>query len=550
MLSGGTETVSSGGTDSGATIEPGGTLQVQSGGALFDPVNFGGDLEVAAGGVVNGGSIGGAATGSGTFIGIANVQGTISAMSIGLGIINISQGGVADGISVDSGGTENVMAGGTVFDTEVTSGGTVMVVSGGSAVNPAIVGGILELAQATGVGGNIDFRSIAGGELRLDDAAMPTNTLVNMVAGDLVDLAGTAFTAGESAGVAGGVLTLTSGGVTAARLNVALPDGTPFSLQADAGGGTVLTVQPCFCRGTRILTARGEVAIEDVRVGERVVTLSGALKPIRWIGMGRDLVTRANRLARPIIVCRDALAENVPHRDLYLTHGHALYLDGVLIPVEHLVNHRTIRWDERAQVVEYYHIELDDHDVLLAEGAPAESYHDAGNRAAFQNTRPGSIAPQPRPTFAPVLHGGEVVEAVWARLLARDGERLEPEMTKGGVYRFVVPRPPTASLLLRSRVGVPSLLGQGRSDHRPLGVAITQLILDQEGIATYLDYDQPPLREAGCHRHEDGFSWTDGDLRLPARFLPPLPRPFTLLVRTEPHPELRYPLPAPAAEAA
>ncbi len=150
---------------------------------------------------------------------------------------------------------------------------------------------------------------------------------------------------------------------------------------------------------------------------------------------------------------------------------------------------------------------------------------------------------------------------MWARLLARaggpaagavtadpdlhlviDGERLESESSAGGVHRFVVPRRPVARLLLRSRVGVPSLLGQGRSNHRPLGVAITQLILEQAGIATYLDYDQPQLREAGCYRHEDGFAWTDGDLQLPARFLPPLARPFTLVVRTEPHPDMRYPL--------
>ena len=119
----------------------------------------------------------------------------------------------------------------------------------------------------------------------------------------------------------------------------------------------------CFCRGTLILTERGEVAVEELAVGDRVVTLSGAVKPIVWIGFGRDLVTRANKLARPVIVRRGALADGVPTRDLYLTHGHALYLDGVLIPVENLVNHRSILWDESARVVEYYHIELEDHDV-------------------------------------------------------------------------------------------------------------------------------------------------------------------------------------------
>src|SRR5207237_10353291 len=123
----------------------------------------------------------------------------------------------------------------------------------------------------------------------------------------------------------------------------------------------------------------------------------------------------------PVSVRPAALPANVPVRDLSLTHGHALYLDGVLIPVENLINHRSIVWDDRARVVEYYHIELEDHDVVLANGAPAETYYDAANRARFQNTRPGSTAGPAKPTVAPVLNGGAVVERGWAELFARGG---------------------------------------------------------------------------------------------------------------------------------
>src|SRR5205085_6157206 len=172
------------------------------------------------------------------------------------------------------------------------------------------------------------------------------------------------------------------------------------------------------CRGTLLMTEHGEVPVERLAVGDRVKTLSGAVRPIVWIGCGRHLVTRANRLARPVIVRAGALADNVPVRDLYLTHGHALYLQGVLIPVENLVNHRSILWDEAARVVEYYHIELAEHDVVLANGAPAESYYDASHRALFHNTRPGSMAGAAKPIFAPVLNRGETVELVWAELFA------------------------------------------------------------------------------------------------------------------------------------
>src|SRR5204863_4332283 len=140
-------------------------------------------------------------------------------------------------------------------------------------------------------------------------------------------------------------------------------------LSRDAANGTLVTEQAvCFCRSTTIMTERGEVPVEKLAIGDRVKTMFGALKPIVWIGFGRDLVTRANKLARPVIVRAGALTDNVPVRDLYLTHGHALYFntpsltlagkrgrggrgqDGVLIPVENLVNHRSIVWDETARV--------------------------------------------------------------------------------------------------------------------------------------------------------------------------------------------------------
>ena len=367
---------------------------------------------------------------------------------------------------------------------------------------------------------------------------------------------------------------------TVISANVASSFQTPISIDlfgvhttADAQGNVVisgtLSEEVCFCRGTRILTSAGEVAVEQLAVGDKVVTLSGATQPIRWIGCGRALVTRRNPLARPIVVRRGALADGVPQRDLYLTHGHALYVDCALIPVELLVNHRSIAWDDSARVVEYYHIELDDHDVVFADGAPAESYYDAGNRAAFETARPGSVPGTARPTFAPVLTSGEIVETVWARLFARaggriernttcdpdlhlviDGERLDPGAPEDGVYRFAVGQPPAASLLLRSRRGVPSLLGLGRSDHRRLGVAIRQVVLDHCDIPTRFAYDAPQLRHGGCHRPEAGYCWTDGELELPARFFTLLTGPFTLVVHTQPHHDMRYPLKPPLAQAA
>ena len=87
----------------------------------------------------------------------------------------------------------------------------------------------------------------------------------------------------------------------------------------------------------------------------------------------------------------------MPHYDLHVTKGHALFIDGVLIPVEFLVNHRSILWDDQAREVTLYHVELETHDVLLANGAPAESYRDDGNRWLFHNANSGWDQPAKPP---------------------------------------------------------------------------------------------------------------------------------------------------------
>ncbi len=148
----------------------------------------------------------------------------------------------------------------------------------------------------------------------------------------------------------------------------------------------------------------------------------GQAQPVVWIGVGRVLVTPGRRsAATPVIVRRNALADNVPHRDLHVTKGHSLFIDDVLIPVEFLVNHRSIIWDDQAREVDIYHVELAKHGVLIADGAPAESYRDDGNRWLFQNGNSGWGLP-PQPPCAPVLTGGPIVDAIW-RLLDRAGPR-------------------------------------------------------------------------------------------------------------------------------
>jgi hypothetical protein len=134
----------------------------------------------------------------------------------------------------------------------------------------------------------------------------------------------------------------------------------------------------CFLRGTSIRTPKGDTLIEKLEIGDLVETVRGVAVAIKWIG--RRAYKKAgpswNDSVMPIRISRHALDDRTPHRDLYLSPNHALLIDGVLIRVKELVNGISIAPALPAQRerIEYLQIVLDTHEVILAEGAPAESF--------------------------------------------------------------------------------------------------------------------------------------------------------------------------------
>jgi hypothetical protein len=134
----------------------------------------------------------------------------------------------------------------------------------------------------------------------------------------------------------------------------------------------------CFPRGTQIWTPSGESKVEDLRVNDFVVTSSGEAKPIQWIWRRRFERQPGQEWAEeitPIRVKQSALGPNTPHRDLYLSRYHCLYSDGVLIPAVDLINGSTIARVDAIHLkeIEYFHIKLERHSVIYAEGAACET---------------------------------------------------------------------------------------------------------------------------------------------------------------------------------
>ena len=146
----------------------------------------------------------------------------------------------------------------------------------------------------------------------------------------------------------------------------------------------------CFGRGTLIRTDHGEVPVEDLLIGDMVMTANGAM-PVKWVG--RQTIRRTasaswHPAVLPIRVVKFAIDEQTPSRDLCLSQGHNLFIDGVLIPVDHLVNGRSIVVDHDAkasETIEYFSVELDTHQAIFAEGMMAETFQHFGGEICWDN---------------------------------------------------------------------------------------------------------------------------------------------------------------------
>ena len=203
----------------------------------------------------------------------------------------------------------------------------------------------------------------------------------------------------------------------------------------------------CMAAGTRVLTATGEVEVEKLRAGDRVVSAFGGTVPVVWLGHRHVDCRRHPRPfdVWPVRIKAGAFGGGRPSRDLLLSPDHAVYVGwdgnatgdgeraapGVLVPVRHLVNGTSIV-RQPVNTIEYWHVELPQHDVMLTEGLPTESYLDTGNRSAFEG---GGPALQLHPEFArlaweaqacaPQITHGPILLAIRRRLAIRAASAAE-----------------------------------------------------------------------------------------------------------------------------
>jgi hypothetical protein len=276
----------------------------------------------------------------------------------------------------------------------------------------------------------------------------------------------------------------------------------------------------CFAAGTRILTETGEIPVESLRTGDQLVLAEdglagGGTAPVIWIGRRTlDLARHPNpETVQPILIAPGALADSVPARKLIVSPDHALAIDGLLIPAKILVNGVSIV-QLNLRSVTYFHIELPRHAVLFAEGTPAESYLETGNRGAFEDSGDALIlhpdfaqTAREKNSCAPFAEQGDQVEAIRATILRRaniclsQNPALRIEFSAGAA-------------IIRSRTAIPGQISPDPRDRRRLGVKIAGLTI--AGAAIPLDH--PDLAE-GWHDIEPDGRWTNGAATIPASLL-------------------------------
>jgi T5SS/PEP-CTERM-associated repeat protein len=354
--------------------------------------------------------------------------------------VTIDAGGTIDGYGTLFGDVENnglLLAEGGAVDISgaVTGDGILDIESGGTLV----LSGTVAASQTISFSGS--------GALQLEPGAEIDTALNDLAVGDMIEVLGTSVSS-VMFGASSLTITTSDGPITFSDVVYASSPLTPDAYSASYDKSTGLeditfTEVTCYVEGTKILTSRGEVAVESLRIGDSLKTLHAGEQKIKWIGTrsygGRFI--EGNKAALPICIKRNAIENNIPARDLFVSPGHAICIDGVLVRAARLVNGVSVVQAERVSSVTYYHIEMETHEIIFAENCPAETFigehfrQQFQNAAAFKELYPGEAATET--TCLPRLDSGFQLHAIQQRIAARAGIDISAAPVQGPLRGYV-----------------------------------------------------------------------------------------------------------------
>ncbi|MXV44616.1 hypothetical protein GS501_06095 [Saccharibacter sp. 17.LH.SD] len=327
---------------------------------------------------------------------------------------------------------------------------------------------------------------------------------------------------------------------------------------SDSGSTITVEATPvtCFLEGSMIQTADGDKAVEDIRVGDELVTFDWrenqqVMRPVVWAGKAHCRVTPEltdDKAGYPVRILKDAFAEGVPFKDMLITAEHCLFFDGKFVPVRMLVNGRSVFYDKSITSYDYYHIETKNHAVIIADGMLSESYLDTGNRHAFDQYDDNSMSTLTRrltwdeSAAAPLDVSREFVEPLFRQIETRaehiqcaaksvaptltddmdlhlitdTGLLLRQRRERNGRVIFSIPAG-VKSVRLVSNASRPSdVIGPFVDDRRYFGVSVGEIVVFKgDQVRAITAHLTEKTLEGWGDSGEEGTRWTTGNAVLP-----------------------------------
>ncbi|QHM91887.1 Hint domain-containing protein [Acetobacter pasteurianus] len=379
------------------TIESGATASLTNSGVTIG-VNLYGQMTLDSGSWAVGGSV---ASG-----GVMDVKNDSIAYNAGIasgGTVNVDSTATISGASVQSGGTLNINSGATLADytasgsstvTTVGSGGTLTVANGGTLSGTVQLADGATMTIPTSAGGTIDLQGNTNVGLIISGTGS-VNTVISGFDGTSAGQSdGITLASVQAADVTNvsypddNHVTFTLKDGSSVELNIVGVTGFGYNLVADANGDLVYEV--CFLAGSMIRTPHGDVNVEDIRMGDEVIAYVDGqqiTRKVTWAGKAHGTVRpdlADDEAGYPVRILKDAIATGVPYKDMLITPEHCLFFDGKFVPARMLVNGVSVFYDKSITSYDYYHVETEQHSVIVADGMLTESYLDTGNRQAFR----------------------------------------------------------------------------------------------------------------------------------------------------------------------
>ncbi|ANA15317.1 hypothetical protein WG31_14425 (plasmid) [Acetobacter oryzifermentans] len=451
----------------------------------------------------------------------------------------------------------NVKSGGQI----VLNNGSSMTVSNLQSKVTVNGGSTISLDGNYNSGSSVVSGTGTGNTILISSSAAQTNLPISGISkGDMIGVNGsTVDTATYTNSNGSGSVVLNAGGKKYTYNSVSydtskdtgVPEGTTVATGTQDGNAII-----CFLAGSMIRTPEGDVAVEDIQIGDQVIAFDwknneDVTRSVVWVGKARANVRpelRDDEAGWPVRILKDAIADGVPYKDMLITAEHCLFFKDRFVPVRMLVNGVSIFYDKSITSYDYYHVETEQHSVITADGMLTESYLDTGNRSSFRQegkvaTLRGAVKSWENDAGATLGVDRSFVEPLFRALEWREnsvigcqtsgqattltnepdlhlvtdtGSIVRPMRKTAHQYSFMLP-PDTQSVRIVSRASRPSdVIGPFVDDRRYMGVAVADVRLQcakqHFDITSHL---QAEKLEGWYETDWTDCAWTNGNAELP-----------------------------------